>query len=72
MKTTATNTQTERKAKMNNENTLKALKLSKQYSRSAVEVVMIDTGFATEEEATLALYKNNWDTEKAIKELLYK
>ena len=57
---------------MNNENTLKALKLSKQYNRSAVEVVMIDTGFATEEEATLALYKNEWDTEKAIKELLYK
>lgn len=57
---------------MNNENTLKALKLSKYYNRTAVEVVMIDTGFATEEEATMALYKNNWDTEKAIKELLYK
>lgn len=50
---------------------LAALKLSKQYSKTAVEVVMADTGFATEYEAAMALFACGWDVDAAVNRLLF-
>lgn len=53
------------------DNTLAAIKTLKNYSASAVQVVIADTGFATEVEAALALWRNNWDIGAAVNALLF-
>lgn len=50
---------------------LTALKTLPAYNHAAVQIVMADTGFATEQEAAIALWSNDWDLDKAVDALLF-